>query len=110
MYSCCSKTEYINMQKEIKDMLGKYGIKIEWAKLRWDLAGDPEYFAYEIKDTCSSLMLNKIIKDEILFLQYLFGRNSTIIAGYDGEYEELIEEQKKKYPQGEEYDYYNEQY
>lgn len=110
MYECCSKTEYVNRQKEIKDMLGKYSIRIEWAKLHWNLAGEPNYYDYEVKDTCSRLMLDKIVKDEILFLQYLFGENSTIIAGYDGQYEELIRQQKEKYPQGEEYDYYNEQY
>ena len=36
LYCCSSKTDYINNQKEIKDILKRYGIKTEWAKVKWD--------------------------------------------------------------------------
>ena len=110
MYICCNKTEYINRRNEINQMLHYYGIKTEWAKVDWDKAGDPDYDLYSIKDSCSGVMLNTITKDEKLLIQYLFGENSNIIAGYDGVYAERIEEHQEKYPEGEEYGYYYETY
>lgn len=110
MYNCCSKTEYINRQKEIKEMLGKYGIKIEWAKVHWDIGGNPDYDLYSIKDSCTSPILNTITKNELLLIQFLFGQHSTVIAGYEDQYSERIAEQKEKYPEGKEYEYLYETY
>ena len=110
MYNCCSKTEYINRQKEIKEILGKYGIRIEWAKAHWDMSGNPDYDLYSIKDSCTNPILDTIAKKEILLMQFLFGQHSTVIAGYDDQYCERIQKQKEKYPEGEEYEYLHETY
>ena len=110
MYMCCSKTEYINRQKEIKDILKKHNVKVEWAKAKWDNAGEPQYFLYEIKDSCVNVILDVICKDETLLIDFLFGENSTIVIGYEERYDDKIEKRKNKFPEGEEYEYFNEIY
>lgn len=37
MYICCDKTEYVNRQNSIKEMLNHYGIKSEWADVKWNV-------------------------------------------------------------------------
>lgn len=105
MYVCLDKTGYINKQKEIKDILGKYGIKIEWAKVHWNPSGLPDYDLYSVKDSCMTVVLDKILKDELLLVEFLFGEKSAIIAGYEEVYDEYLKKMKEKYPEGKEYEY-----
>lgn len=109
MYEICSRTDYIALQTKITNLLKSYGIKVEWAKPKWGLDGySPDY--YDIKDSCAMVIINHIIPNDKLLLQYLFGENSRIVLGYDGVYEERIKEAKEKYPAGDEYLYYEGDY
>ena len=110
LYICCPKTEYINRQKEIQEILKHHNVNVEWAKTKWDIAGEPDYNLYSVKDSCVNVILNIITQNEELLMQFLFGENSTIITGYEDEYCDKIEKQKEKYPEGKEYSYYNETY
>lgn len=110
MYMCMSKTDYLQERKRIKGILKKHDVESEWAECKWGKNGYPYYDDYNIKDSCSDVILDVIIKDETILLQYLFGNNSQIIMGYDELFDERLEEAKKKYPEGEEYDYLFETY
>ena len=105
MYMCLSKTKYIQERNRIKKILEAHGVKTEWAECKWGKDGFAYYDDYSIKDSCSGVILNTIIKDEDMLLQYLFGDNSQIIMGYDDMFDDRLEETKKKFPEGEEYDY-----
>ena len=103
------KTEYVNVQKKLKDWLNEINVKSEWKKLKWNDDGTLCGY-YEIKDSCSDVICNKIINDKILFYKYLFGKHSQIIMGYDELYDENKEEAQKKYPEGKEFNYYVDEY
>lgn len=105
MYMCLSKTNYIQERNRIKKILKSHNVESEWAECKWGKDGFAYYDDYDIKDSCSDVILNVIIKDETILLQYLFGDNSQIIMGYDDLFDERLKKAKNKYPEGEEYDY-----
>ena len=105
MYELSSKTNYVSLKNTVTETLKKYGIKCEWAKTKWKEDGY-SLDIYDVKDTCEWGILKHISPNEKELLQYLFDKNSRVIYGYDGVYEELMEEAEKKFPEGEEYTYY----
>lgn len=85
-------------------------LKQSGLRLNGIIGGEPEYDLYSTKDACTGVILNIIIPNEALLLQYLFGEHSNIIIGYEDQYHNLITEQKEKYPEGKEYEYLYETY
>lgn len=72
--------------------------------------GEPNDDLYSVKDSCSKVILDTIAKDELLLMQFLFGEKTTIVAGYENQYTNLIEDQMEKCPEGEEFKYFYETY
>lgn len=105
----CSRTEYCNLKAQINGTLKHYNIATEWAKLKWSPSGFSDDW-YEVKDTCASVIIKKIIPNEKLLLQYLFGKHSEIIMGYDDLFDDNLKTEQEKYPEGEEYEYLYETY
>ena len=105
----CSRTEYCNLKTQVNSALKKYNIATEWAKLKWSPSGFSDDW-YEVKDTCANVIMKKIIPNEKLLLQYLFGKNSEIIMGYDDSFDRHLKSEQEKYPEGEEYEYLYESY
>lgn len=105
----CSRTEYCNLKAQINATLKHYNVATEWAKVKWLPDGSSSDY-YEVKDTCATLIIKKIIPNDKLLLQYLFGTNSEIIIGYDDMFDERLQSEKQKHPEGEEYEYLYEIY
>lgn len=113
MCVCLNKTDYINLKNKLNTWLKEKNVKAEWQKFKWIPSGSSEpskEWLYEVKDTCSDLIIKKIANDKDLFLKYLFGEHSQIIMGYDELYAENKKEAQKKYPEGKEFNYYVEEY
>lgn len=103
------RTEYCNRKALVTKVLKSYGIASEWAKIKWCPDGSASDW-YEIKDTCASVIIDKIIPNEKLLVQYLFGKNSEIIMGYDDLFDQYLQQEKEKFIEGEEYEYLEEEY
>ncbi|MBO7695763.1 MAG: hypothetical protein J6T10_24295 [Methanobrevibacter sp.] len=108
------KTKYVESKTRLTKWLKELGVKSEWAKVKWSEDGESfasKQFLYEIKDTCSDTILNIIIEDKEKLRNYLFGKNSDIIIGYDDYFYENLKKAQKLYPpESEEYDYYEDEY